>query len=130
VLHSIDDPIATWRGIAANEGFLHPEALVRSGQGNVLLLLTERGGHVGWPTGMLPFQHGWEFMSEAAASFVNAVGKARQHVQDDSRKDLDPSIESLTCSLSDVGQNPNQSAELHENSTELPQELACFTSAS
>lgn len=102
VLHSFDDPIATWRGIVANDGFMRPETLVRSGQGNVLLLLTERGGHVGWPTGVLPFQHGWEFMSEVAAGFVDAVAKARRHLNDGSQNNRTSTVQastSKTCPL-------------------------------
>jgi len=80
VMHAFDDPIATWRGVAANEGFLHPNNLVRSGQGNILLLLTERGGHVGWPVGWFSFQNDWQFMSEAASSFVEAVARSQQEL--------------------------------------------------
>lgn len=81
VLHAFDDPIATWRGIAANQGFLHPESLVQSGQGNLLLLLTEKGGHIGWPTGLFPFSRGWEFVSETAASFADAISQASQYLE-------------------------------------------------
>lgn len=77
ILHAFDDPISTWRTNAANEGILHPQNLVRTGQGNIVLILTETGGHVGWPVGLLPFQKNWEFMNEAAATFVEAVAQAK-----------------------------------------------------
>lgn len=81
VLHALDDPISTWRTVAANEGFMRPDRLVRSGRGNLMILLTERGGHVGWPLGWLPQRQQWEFMSEAAAHFTNAVIAAKQEAQ-------------------------------------------------
>jgi len=77
VMHSFDDPISTWRTIVGNEGFMRPENLVRSGKGNLILLLTETGGHVGWPIGWLSSRNNWVFMNEAAASFVDAVNQAR-----------------------------------------------------
>jgi len=78
VLHSFDDPISTWRTNAGNVGLMHPSNLVRVGNGNVLLLLTKRGGHVGWPTGWFSHRQGWEFMNEAAASFVEAVDAVKK----------------------------------------------------
>ena len=80
VLHALDDPIATWRGNTANQGLMHPENLVRLGKGNVLLLLSAKGGHVGWPVGWLSPRYGWQFMSEAAGSFVEAVARAQQEM--------------------------------------------------
>lgn len=77
-LHALDDPIGTWKSVAANEGFMKPNNLVQSGEGNLMLLLTKTGGHVGWPLGWLSFLHNWEFMSEAAASFVDAVIQAKK----------------------------------------------------
>jgi predicted alpha/beta-fold hydrolase len=78
VLHAFDDPLITWRTTASNYGFMHPENLVKSGSGNVLLLLTKSGGHVGWPTGILPFHDKWKWMSEVAMSFGRAVATAKQ----------------------------------------------------
>jgi predicted alpha/beta-fold hydrolase len=77
VLHAYDDPISTWRTVAANDGFMRPDNLVESGTGNLLLLLTRTGGHVGWPLGWLSFRRNWEFMNEAAATFVEAVSRAK-----------------------------------------------------
>jgi predicted alpha/beta-fold hydrolase len=76
VLHSFDDPISTWRTVAANQGIMHPRNLVRAAE-NLVLLLTEKGGHVGWPVGMVSFQKQWEFMNEVASSFVEAVVRAK-----------------------------------------------------
>ena len=83
VMHALDDPISTWRTVAANEGFMHPNRLVQSGQGNLMLLLTKRGGHVGWPLGWVSQRRQWEFMSEAAAEFASAVMKAKQELQNE-----------------------------------------------
>ena len=80
VMHAFDDPIATWKGVAANSGFMHPRNLVHSGNGNVLLLLTDRGGHVGWPVGWFSFRNDWQFMSEAAGSFVEAIAHAQEKI--------------------------------------------------
>jgi predicted alpha/beta-fold hydrolase len=77
VLHAYDDPISTWRTNVANNGFMRPGHLIKTGNGNLMLLLTATGGHVGWPLGWFPFSRNWEFMSEAAASFVEAVGQAK-----------------------------------------------------
>jgi predicted alpha/beta-fold hydrolase len=77
ILHALDDPISTWRNNAAGEGFLRPDVITGSGKGNIMLLLTQKGGHVGWPTGWLSWRNGWEFMNEAAASFVDAIEQAK-----------------------------------------------------
>lgn len=73
VLHALDDPLVTWRVIGYN-----PSLLVQSGQGNLLLLLTKTGGHVGWPLGLLPRAYGWKWMSEAVIDFTASVVKARK----------------------------------------------------
>jgi hypothetical protein len=91
VLHSFDDPIATWRTVAENEGFMRPDNLVSTGTGNLLLLLTRTGGHVGWPLGWLPFRRNWEFMNEAAATFVESVARAKA--------ELAQAQDAATCSL-------------------------------
>jgi len=45
VVHALDDPLVTWRTVAANEGLLHPGTLSKAvGNGNLFLLLTKRGG--------------------------------------------------------------------------------------
>lgn len=85
VMHAFDDPISSWRTVAANDGFMHPRTLVRSGQGNLMLLLTKRGGHVGWPLGVLSHRRQWEFMSSAASDFASAVIKAKLALQSEGR---------------------------------------------
>jgi hypothetical protein len=73
VLQAFDDPISTWRSIAANDPSdpLHPWTLVNQNQENVLLLLTETGGHVGWPMGWWP--NSWKYMNDyVATGFVSA----------------------------------------------------------
>ena len=52
-----DDPIIHCDALRATEFSEENE--------NLLFLITERGGHVGWPKGLLPWQHGWDFMNEA-----------------------------------------------------------------
>lgn len=48
VLHALDDPLVTWRTVAANDGWMHPLNLTKLASGNLFVLLTKRGGHVGW----------------------------------------------------------------------------------
>ncbi len=78
VVHAFDDPLITWRTTVHNNGFMHPENLVKSGSGNVMLLLTKSGGHVGWPMGMIPSQNKWKWMSDVAMSFGQAVAAAKR----------------------------------------------------
>jgi hypothetical protein len=81
VLHALDDPLVTWRVIGHN-----PRALVNSGKGNILLLLTKTGGHVGWPIGLIPRTHGWKWMCDAVIDFTTSVEKARkEHLTDQCR---------------------------------------------
>jgi len=44
VIHALDDPLISWRTVAANGGLMHPENLTKTGAGNLFLLLTKRGG--------------------------------------------------------------------------------------
>ncbi|CAB9528172.1 Phospholipase ABHD3 [Seminavis robusta] len=81
VLHALDDPIASWRTIVSSEGFMRPERLTTSGDGNLMLLLTKRGGHVGWPLGWFSPNRQWEFMNEAVANFADAVAKAKGELE-------------------------------------------------
>jgi predicted alpha/beta-fold hydrolase len=73
VLHALDDPITSWRTIGQD-----PSALTRSGSGNIIMLLTANGGHVGWPLGWNPGLLGWFWMSNVIATFVNSVDQARK----------------------------------------------------
>jgi predicted alpha/beta-fold hydrolase len=86
VLHALDDPLSTWRTVAANRGIMHPHNLVQAAD-NLVMLLTERGGHVGWPMGWRPHRRGWEFMNDVAAGFAEAIAKATMEDSDDCEKD-------------------------------------------
>lgn len=77
VLQALDDPLVTWRCTAANEGLMHPTNLVKTGNGNLMVLLTKAGGHVGWPVGTFFFQNKWKWMSDAVMGFAIAVQEAK-----------------------------------------------------
>jgi hypothetical protein len=87
VMHALDDPLITWRTVASNEGFMHPYNLSKSGSGNLMILLTKAGGHVGWPLGWWPSLNKWRFMSDAAWSFAEAVHQAKQ-VEEEAAADI------------------------------------------
>lgn len=77
VIHALDDPLVTWRTVAANQGLMHPRNLTQQiHSGNLLLLLTKAGGHIGWPLGWAPFIDKWKWMNDAAMTFVQAVNSA------------------------------------------------------
>jgi predicted alpha/beta-fold hydrolase len=84
VLHAFDDPLVTWRATVNNEGLMNPESLVKSGSGNLMLLLTKSGGHVGWPLGIFPFKDKWKWMNDAAMTFGQAVATAKMIQHDES----------------------------------------------
>ena len=84
VLQAFDDPLVTWRCTAANEGLMKPTNLVKTGSGNLILLLTKAGGHVGWPVGTFFFKNKWKWMSDAAMGFALAIQEAKhQAIADD-----------------------------------------------
>jgi len=64
-VHAIDDPIGIYESALADEV---PET------DHVMLLATKHGGHIGWPTGMLPSKNRWNFMIEIALEFAAEVG--------------------------------------------------------
>mmetsp|Transcript_37547 Transcript_37547/g.80102 ORF Transcript_37547/g.80102 Transcript_37547/m.80102 type:complete len:208 (+) Transcript_37547:784-1407(+) len=74
VLQSLDDPLVGWRTIGTDD----PKGLVDSGAGNLMLVLTKGGGHVGWPLGHNPSKLAWKWMNDAARDFVLAVDMARK----------------------------------------------------
>lgn len=80
VLHALDDPLITWSAVAADFGPLFPPNLVKTGSGHLMLLLTKRGGHVGWPLGLAAWRNKWKWMNDAAKGFVDAVVLAKQSV--------------------------------------------------
>jgi predicted alpha/beta-fold hydrolase len=78
VVHALDDPLISWRTVAANRGLMRPEHLVRwVPSGKLLILLTKRGGHVGWPLGLNPSNYKWKWMNDVAMSFVEAYRESR-----------------------------------------------------
>lgn len=64
-----DDPITHCDSLRAKEFFAENE--------NLLFLITEKGGHVGWPWGVQPWKKGWDFMNEAIQVFAEAVLSSR-----------------------------------------------------
>ena len=86
VLHAMDDPLSTWRTNTANDpkSALYPANLI-SAQGNLVLLLTSTGGHVGWPMGLWP--NSWAFMNDyVAARFVTAYDEHHHNDSEDFRQ--------------------------------------------
>jgi hypothetical protein len=82
VLQALDDPVSSWRCNADNTGVGHPHQLVQlGGGGNLVILLTKTGGHVGWPLGWWPSHHNWKFMSTVASGFVNAIVDEKRREQ-------------------------------------------------
>eukprot|EP00984_Skeletonema_dohrnii_P019263 scaffold9179_cov124-Skeletonema_dohrnii-CCMP3373.AAC.1 len=76
VLQALDDPLVGWRTIGTDK----PQELVDSGNGNIMLLLTKAGGHVGWPLGLNPAANSWKWMSDSVRDFALAVDESiRRH---------------------------------------------------
>ena len=71
-IQSLDDPIGYWKS------FHDPTKVSHSGKGNIMLLFTQTGGHVGWPLGWNPGAEGWSWMSDAASSFVESFDRVRR----------------------------------------------------
>eukprot|EP00545_Synedropsis_sp_CCMP1620_P002064 CAMPEP_0119009206 /NCGR_PEP_ID=MMETSP1176-20130426/4214_1 /TAXON_ID=265551 /ORGANISM="Synedropsis recta cf, Strain CCMP1620" /LENGTH=104 /DNA_ID=CAMNT_0006961675 /DNA_START=111 /DNA_END=425 /DNA_ORIENTATION=+ len=80
ILNALDDPLITWKAVAANEGLRHPTNLVKTGSGNLMLLLTKGGGHVGWPLGVNPSIEKWGWMNGAVQGFVAAFEAGKKKV--------------------------------------------------
>lgn len=59
-----DDPICHCDALRVEE--------FAAGNKNLMFLITERGGHIGWPLGWRPWRHGWDFMHEVAQHFLDA----------------------------------------------------------
>jgi len=64
-IYSRDDPITHCDSMHAQE--------LAAGNEHLLFLVTERGGHVGWPWGWRPWQRGFDFMSEGIRVFIEAI---------------------------------------------------------
>lgn len=78
MLSALDDPLITWKAVASNRGLRHPSNLVKTGSGNLMLLLTKAGGHVGWPLGVDPSDKKWGWMNGAVQNFVASFEVARK----------------------------------------------------
>ena len=78
ILQSFDDPLSIWTTNAENDpnSPLYPSNLVND-QENLVVMLTSKGGHVGWPIGMIP--KSFAYMNEhVAAGFVDAFDKSKR----------------------------------------------------
>lgn len=78
VVHALDDPLISFRTVTANEGPMHPERLTKTGNGNLMILLTKGGGHVGWPVGWFP--HDWKYMSALVTNYGDALVQAEMEM--------------------------------------------------
>ena len=76
----MDDPLISWRTVAADDGIMAPTTLTKTGTGNLIILLTKRGGHVGWPLGYISPIYQWKWMSDIAMSFTNSIVSASKSV--------------------------------------------------
>lgn len=74
-ISALDDPIGFI------DTFIDPKQVSESGNGYTMLLLTQTGGHVGWPMGVSPTKHAWRWMSEVATSFVESAELVLQEKQ-------------------------------------------------
>ena len=104
VLQSFDDPISTWRSNAANDILdqLYPWNLVNTREPNVVLLLTDKGGHVGWPVGWWPTS--WTYMNDlVAAGFVNSFVNTRSSLSDDTINETAPQRPFLSSNQTRTG---------------------------
>ncbi|CAM9822883.1 unnamed protein product [Hapterophycus canaliculatus] len=61
---SLDDPIMTGGG--------WPSASLKETK-DLFILLTRKGGHVGWPTGWSPTRNRWSWMSTTSLDFCEAI---------------------------------------------------------
>jgi len=106
VLQAFDDPVSTWRSNAADDpkDLLYPTNFVQE-QENVFILLTQRGGHVGWPIGWWPTS--WEYMNTLVASgFIDAYVKVQSGHQPESSQRVEEL--KVPSRRSEETINPNQ----------------------
>ena len=74
-VYSLDDPIGYYRT------FHDPGAISKTGGGFSVILVTEKGGHVGYPTNLVPWRDGWRWMSDCASSFAESVQIAKRGLE-------------------------------------------------
>ncbi|GMH58945.1 hypothetical protein TL16_g13091 [Triparma laevis f. inornata] len=67
IVNALDDPIVCEKCIG------DPRLISQTGSGNIFLLLTKRGGHVGYPLGPDVRSGKWSWMSDAVSAFVEAI---------------------------------------------------------
>mmetsp|Transcript_14801 Transcript_14801/g.18646 ORF Transcript_14801/g.18646 Transcript_14801/m.18646 type:complete len:248 (-) Transcript_14801:156-899(-) len=51
IVNALDDPIAYWKTLGKRDD--DPSNIVKIGKSNIYMLLTQHGGHVGWPIGWI-----------------------------------------------------------------------------
>jgi len=62
---AIDDPVIHVDTLRVSE--------FAAANDNLLFLITERGGHTGWPVGWRPWRHSFDFMNEAIDVFICSI---------------------------------------------------------
>lgn len=69
VVNTRDDPIIHIDSLPTVKGDPVQPLLVE----NQVVLITDTGGHVGWPVGLFPWQHGFKLMAHLVLEFSEAV---------------------------------------------------------
>eukprot|EP00927_Polykrikos_kofoidii_P067224 TRINITY_DN62737_c0_g1_i1.p1 TRINITY_DN62737_c0_g1~~TRINITY_DN62737_c0_g1_i1.p1 ORF type:complete len:517 (-),score=59.43 TRINITY_DN62737_c0_g1_i1:61-1611(-) len=64
-VHAVDDPMTVYECCLSDLSVAATE--------NVLVLATEHGGHIGWPQGLWPQAHRWDFMCDVFMTFGASV---------------------------------------------------------
>jgi hypothetical protein len=116
ILQSFDDPISTWKTNADNDpdNFLYPWNLVKD-QENLVVMLTAKGGHVGWPIGMMP--HSWEYMNDlVAAGFVDSFHTSKR------RDGKTPPDDNVDATFSNIAANSSNTTRQLLESNAFPTE--------
>jgi len=88
LIHALDDPLVTWRSMGHDI-----ESLVKTGEGNLMILLTKSGGHVSWPLGLNPKVEGWKWMNTAIRDFVNSVESVKKDDNSEEENEEEVTIE-------------------------------------
>ena len=69
VLHALDDPIIHADSIPIDT-LVSPRNVTRS---NLMVLMTQTGGHIGWPTGWFPWDSGFQFSTTLTLNFIETL---------------------------------------------------------
>ncbi|GMH97004.1 hypothetical protein TrST_g3465 [Triparma strigata] len=67
IVNALDDPIVCEKCVG------DPRLISQTGAGKIFLLLTKRGGHVGYPLGLGVRSGKWSWMSDVVEAFVEAI---------------------------------------------------------